>query len=382
MASGPLSGVRMLEFTQAIAGPLGGMLLTDMGADSIKVEPLEGEAWRVNAPFMPHEAKSYQTMNRGKRSLAIDLRRPEAQEAIHRIVKEHRIDVVVSNYGPDVAERLRFDYATLCELRPELIYVDSTAFGRRGPWAERGGYDNIIQAASGMMASGGRFDDQGAPMPPGGATADHATAYSIAWGTCAALFYRERTGKGQLVETSMLANAMMFQLSSIMSLPPADEQARTPFLEYLREARERGAPYAEMVERRGQMRQGGSAGTIYYRSYLTEDGAIVVAALSPALRQKVRTALAIEHDPRDDDPNYDAAAPESLAFRQELAARVDQTIRAKPSAHWVAWCLKHGVPVSELLFPEELDAQEQVIANDYIVPLEHDLSGPQVEERT
>src|SRR5919106_4430364 len=111
MASGPLNGIRVLEFGQIIAAPLGCQLLSDLGAEVIKVEPPEGEPWRHNASFMPNESKTFQTLNRGKKSLAIDIRSPAAQAAIHRLVRQ--IDVVVINYRPDVGERLCIDYETL-----------------------------------------------------------------------------------------------------------------------------------------------------------------------------------------------------------------------------------------------------------------------------
>ena len=103
MASGPLNGIRVLEFTQIIAGPLSGQLLSDLGAEVIKVEPLEGEPWRLNAQFVPLEAKSFHGLNRGKRSLALDLTKPQSQEVIRRLLPI--IDVVVINYRPDVAQR-------------------------------------------------------------------------------------------------------------------------------------------------------------------------------------------------------------------------------------------------------------------------------------
>ena len=107
-ASGPLVGIKVLEFTQIIAGPAGCQHLADLGADVIKVEPPEGEPWRLSQQFIPLESKTYQSLNRGKRSLAIDLGKPEAQAAIHRLVPT--VDVVVINYRPDVAARLHIDY--------------------------------------------------------------------------------------------------------------------------------------------------------------------------------------------------------------------------------------------------------------------------------
>ena len=376
MASGPLDGIRILEFTQIIAGPLGCQLLADMGAEVIKVEPPGGEPWRVAQQFMPLESKTYQALNRGKRSLVLDLSKPEAQEAVHRLVPE--IDVVVSNYRPDVPARLRIDYETLSAIKPDLVYVDSTAFGRRGPWANKPGYDIVVQGASGLTAAGGRFDDDGNPMLPGPvATADYSTGYSIAWGTCAALFYRERTGKGQLVETSLLINALTFQGGSFMSLPLADGILRTPFLEQLAQAREKGESYTDLVNHRRARMAGRQSGNIYYRNYLTSDGAIAVGNLSASLRQKMRDALGIEYDPRDHDADYDPYDAKTIEFGKALVARVEQMMRDGTTEHWVDVLESGGVPVSPLFFTEELDRNPQIIENEYIVELVHDLSGPQ-----
>jgi formyl-CoA transferase len=368
--------VRILEFTQIIAGPLGGMLLADQGAELIKVEPVGGEPWRVFAQFMPLESKTYQSLNRGKKSLAIDLTKPEATEAIHRLVKD--VDVVISNYRPDVPGRLGIDYETLRAIKPDLVYVDSTAFGRKGPWAMKPGYDIVAQGASGFTSAGGRFDENGIPMLPGGtATADFSTGYAIAWGTCAALFHRSQTGEGQLVETSLLANALVFLGGSFMSLPPADELVRTAFLKDLKESRERGDTYREIVERRQQRIAAGQVGNIYYRNFLTEDGAIAVGNLSASLRQKMRDVLGIAYDPRDHDPEWNPRDPETMKFGSELVAKIEAMIVDNTSAYWVEKLEAAGVPVSELYFTEELDEHPQIIENEYVVHLDHDLSGPQ-----
>ena len=375
VASGPLDGVRILEFTQIIAGPLGCMLLSDMGAEVIKVEPPEGEPWRVAGQFMPLESKQYQSLNRGKQSLAIDLTRPECQEAIHRLMPD--IDVVVINYRPDVAGRLRIDYETLRALRPELIYLDSTAFGRQGPLANRPGYDIVIQAASGLTASQGRFDERGNPLGGSPATADNTTGYAIAWGVCAALFHRERTGRGQLVETSLMANALAVQNGAFMSLPAVDADVRAQFRERLREAQAGGISYREFVEERRELFRRQRGGYIYYRSYNTSNGAISVGCLSESLREKMRQALGIE-DIRD-RPGYDPLAAESQQFGERLAERVEAMFAAESTEHWVDLLAQAGVPVSPIEFIQALDSHPQVVANDFVVTLEHDLTGPQTQ---
>ena len=371
---GPLDGVRILEFTQIIAGPFGCMLLADQGADVIKVEPPGGEPWRLFSQFMPLESKTYQSLNRSKRSLTLDLAKPEAREIVYRLVKD--IDIVVCNYRPDVPARLGVDYETLRAIKPELIYVDSTAFGRRGPWAMKPGYDIVAQGASGFTAAGGRFDDRGNPVLPGGtATADFSTGYAIAWGACAALYHRTQTGEGQLVETSLLINALNFLGGSFMSLPRADTLVREAFLENAAAARSRGDGYVEIVKARQARLTAAQVGNIYYRNYLTEDGAIAIGNLSASLRQKMRDVLGIEYDRRDHDPNYDPRDPQTIddGKRPHRTRREDDRLQADG-------VLGRGLrgrrrPVTELNFVEELDQHPQITENGYVVALEHDLSG-------
>ena len=181
MASGPLAGIRVLEFTQIIAGPFACQNLADMGAEVIKVEPPEGEAWRLFSQFMPGESRNYQALNRGKRSLVQSFQHPEAQEIVHKMIPG--IDVVVINYGPDVPAKLGIDYETLGELRSSLIYVDNTAFGRKGSLARSPGYDIIAQAVSGLMTGEGKFDPEtGTPkIINSTAIADYGTGLAIAW---------------------------------------------------------------------------------------------------------------------------------------------------------------------------------------------------------
>ena len=127
----PLEGITVLEFTEIIAGPYGGMLLADMGADVIKVEPPWGEPWRFQESFIPNESRTFISLNRGKRSLPLDLNRPEAREIIYKLVPD--TDVVVINARPDVPYNLGIDYETLSNRNPRLIYCDNTAYGRKGP---------------------------------------------------------------------------------------------------------------------------------------------------------------------------------------------------------------------------------------------------------
>ena len=374
MPSGPLVGVRVLDLTQIIAGPLACMLLADLGAEVIKIEPPEGEPWRTNAQFVPLESKAFHSLNRGKQSLAMDLTRPECQEAVHRLVRG--CDVVVINYRPDVAKRLHLDYETLRRARQDLVYVDCTAFGRKGPWAHRPGYDIVAQAASGLLMTRGHLDERGFPGLSGpSAPADVTTGYAIAWGACAALFFRERTGQGQLVETSLLINALMLQASSFMSLPAADVERRGAFLADLRVAREAGEPFVDFVKRRRARGEAVVGGGIYYRGYLTRDGALAVGCLSDSTRARMRQALGIEESTDEQSP--EAGGRRVRRASAELIQRVEALLKERTTEEWMQIFDRHGVPASPVYFVEELLEHPQVIENEYAVELEHDLTGPE-----
>ncbi len=375
MASGPLTGVKVLEFSQIIAGPVACQILSDLGAEVIKVEPPGGEAWRLSQQFVPLESKWFQAMNRGKQSLAVDVADPRIKEAIHRLVPE--MDVVVINYRPDVAARLGIDYETLRALKPDLIYADNTAFGRNGPWAQRPGYDIVVQAASGMMASVGMVDDRGNPTVAG-PFADYTTAYAVAMGVTAALFHRDRTGEGQMVETSLLINALTLQLNTFMSLPAADAEQRANFLASLEAARASGMPYADFIKQRKELLQRANGGNIYYRAFLTSDGAVAIGALSVHLRDKVRAAIGVEHN--RDEPGWDPYNPEQQEVDRRVVEEAERIVREQSSEYWEERFESFGVPVSRVHFVEELMDHPQIQQNDYTVDLVHDLTGPQTQQ--
>src|SRR5262249_2997620 len=152
--TGPLAGVKVLEFSQIVAGPVVGLALSDLGADVVKVEPPGGENRRNTNAVVPNEGKYFQSLNRGKRSLVIDLSRKEGYELVHRIAPH--FDVVISNYRLGVTKRLHIDYDTLRRFNPALIYANITGFGQEGPNAARAGSDIIVQAYSGLMAAEGK----------------------------------------------------------------------------------------------------------------------------------------------------------------------------------------------------------------------------------
>src|ERR1700761_286731 len=209
-----LSGYRVLDCSIAMAGPFAAQRLGDLGADVIKIEPPAGE-WqrhvsaggargnRVNVSFL--------SLNRNKRSLAIDLKKPEGRAVLLDLVRS--ADVFLQNYRPGVAERLGVDYETLRAINPRLVYVSISGYGETGPYVDRPGQDLLLQAMSGAMLSAGRAGEP--PMPAGQFLADAITAYNAFEGALAALLHRERTGEGQLVQVNMLDAITTIQMQEL-----------------------------------------------------------------------------------------------------------------------------------------------------------------------
>ncbi|MEX2373580.1 MAG: CoA transferase, partial [Dehalococcoidia bacterium] len=329
--------------------------------------------WRLFSQFMPGESKTFQSLNRGKKSLVLTLQDPKAQEIIHRLMPT--IDVVVINYRPDVPQKLGIDYETLKALRPDVIYLDNTAWGRKGPWANRPGYDIIAQAVSGLMAAEGKVEPSGAPgVITSTAIADYTTGVAIAWAICAALYHREKTGEGQLVETTLLNTALAVQGTTAMELPAADAM-KTMKMAKVNELRQQNAPYGDLLEayRMGDLAR---AANIYYRTYATKDGAVAIGALSPTLWAKVRAAIPTDFMGMQ-DPEFNPLDPEYLAKARAGVAKVEDQFKEQPTQHWLEVMERHGVPVGPVNFVEDAVADEQAIANGMLVDIDHPLSGPQ-----
>ncbi len=371
MASGPLAGVKVLEFTQIIAGPFCCMLLSDMGADVTKFEPIEGEPWRVLVELVPKESRTFASLNRGKKGVAMDMTRPESQVAIHRLVRD--ADVVVINYRPGVAEQLRIDYDTLRRINPRIIYCENTAFGRRGPLAHRGGYDIVVQALTGLMAGESKMQDD-VPTYVYPAIADYATGIQMANSICAALYAREKTGKGQRIDCTLMGTAIAMQTSQFTFIDAWDQEIIPPMLEDLHEARLQKKTFLEQVEVHQKYRPK-APGNIYYRVYQTSDGFLAVGALSHALRLKVIAATGI-HDPRfGEDGSFQVSPPGWEVDGPRLVAEAEALFLTKTTEEWGAILEEHGVPSGPLHFVEELFDDPQTLENGLVAELDHDLLG-------
>lgn len=196
----PLEGLRVLDFTRVLAGPYATAMLADLGADVIKVEPPGGDDYRHIGPFRGNESALFQTVNRGKRSVVLNLREPDDLALARRLAM--RADVLVENFRPGVMARLGLDAATLQADNPGLVFASISGFGQAGPMAALPAYDIIIQALSGIMAQTGEGD--GPPTMVGEAIGDVAGGLFAAFGIMVALHERTRTGRGRVIDLALL----------------------------------------------------------------------------------------------------------------------------------------------------------------------------------
>ncbi len=370
MTHGPLHGIRVLEFSVVFAGPFAGLNLADLGADVIKVEPLEGDPFRNWGAVIPGNSKTFQWLNRGKRALTLDLRDERGRRIIHRMAAA--TDVVVINYRPGVAQRLQIDYETLSRVRPDIIYADITGFGDRGPLAGRAASDVVAQAYGGAMALNGKLDDDGAPVSMGIAIGDLGTGIAAAMGIAAALYHRERTGEGQRLSLSLVRSIMALSGLNNMREPVTDAVTRAPLMEALQRVRDAGGSFGELVAARAPLTAYATTFSTYYGGYRAKDGGMALGALTPANREAIRRVLGIDDDPSD-SPGYNAADPATLESALAIKQRVRDMMLTRTVAEWVELFEKAGAPASPVNFPEDLADDPQ--ASTFMVDVEHPLSG-------
>jgi crotonobetainyl-CoA:carnitine CoA-transferase CaiB-like acyl-CoA transferase len=296
--SAPLHGIRVLDLTGYIAGSYGAMMLADLGADVIKLEGLTGDPFR--------ELPGFLGWNRGKRSLAADLKTPAGLAIAERLAA--RADVVMENMRPGVADRLGVGWAKLSAANPRLIYCSITAFGSTGPYADRPGFDPLLQAMSGAMAIQGLT---GPPQYIRIAITDYYAAALGAQAVLAALFVRERTGRGQRVETSLLQASMAMQSGNFVDYPGKQSMFRD---------------------------------NPTYRLYRAGDGEwFFLACGNQTFWVKLCSALGLQS--LADDPRF-ASWVLRLDNREALLPRLEQTFATQPRAHWLKLLAEHDIPAA------------------------------------
>ena len=195
-----LEGLKVLDVTQVMAGPFCAMQLCDMGADVIKVEPPEGDSTRRMSGAKGTDSPSFNAVNRGKRGIVLDLKRPAAQDAFRRLAA--RSDVLIENYRPGVMKSFGLDAVSLCAMHPPLIYVSISGYGQTGPYAQKGGFDLVAQGVSGLMSVTG--EPGGPPVKSGVPITDLGAGLFALAAVLAALHHRDRTGCGQHIDTSLV----------------------------------------------------------------------------------------------------------------------------------------------------------------------------------
>jgi len=319
-----LEGLRVLDQTQVMAGPFCAMLLADMGADVIKIEPPGGETTRgMDLEAAPGVSAPFLAVNRNKRGLVLDLKQPDGVAILKKLVAT--ADVLVENYRPGVARRLGVDYATLSAINPRLIYCSISGFGQTGPYAGRGGYDLIAQGMSGIMSATG--SEGGAPVKVGVPITDLGAGLFGVFGILCAVRARHVTGRGQLVDTSL------FEAGLALSAWEATEYWFT-----------------------GQVPRGlGTAHRLNapYQAFRASDGHFTVGAANDNLFPRFCALLGLEHLVQD--PRFD-----SVVHRLQNRAAMEPLIEAvtihQPRAHWLARCEEAGVPAGPIYsVPEALD---------------------------
>ncbi len=218
----PLQGLRILDFTRVLAGPLSTALLADLGAEVIKVEPPQGDDYRAIGPMQNGQSALFTAMNRNKKSLQLDLKQPDAVALVRELAGH--ADAVVENFRPGVADRLGIGAAALREANPRLVYVSVSGFGQSGPLSHLPAYDIVVQAMSGLMEATGQPD--GPPTLVGEAVSDVVSGLFASWALLAALHQAQRTGVGQHVDVAMFDSTIAFLVTSVARFAFTGQPAR------------------------------------------------------------------------------------------------------------------------------------------------------------
>ena len=323
----PLQGIRVLDVSQVMAGPFACMMLADLGADVIKVEPLEGDQTRGAMGFKMKgpDSMGFLNLNRNKRSLALDLKSDEGRDFFYKLAQT--ADVIVENYRPGVVQRLRIDYETIKEINPKVVYVSISGFGQSGPWAARPGFDLMAQAMSGVMSVTGYKGEK--PVKAGVPVADIGCALFAVYGLLSAYIGAQRTGIGQHIDASLFDSAMAFSIWDMSDywgtgVPPAP----------LGTANKMSAPYQAVKAR---------------------DGYFVMGATNQKLWTMLCELLArpdlVQH------PDFETVALR-LKNREALIEILEQEFSKRDSATWIEAMLAAGIPAGPILtYPEAFESE-------------------------
>lgn len=388
-----LDGIRVLDFSEYIAGPYCGCLLADLGADVIKIEPPDGGEERRfgNQKRYRGNTRMALTLNRGKRGICINLRKEEGRQTVYRLVE--KADIVIQNFVPGAAEKLGIDYETLSRINKGIIFISSTAFGDIGPYRQRKGFDIIAHAASGIMSYFANED--GEPRGPGGTPfIDIGTGMLNAFSAVAALFHRMKTGEGQKIETSLFNTGMAFMTSNFALIEELDQERHQKELHILKTAHKQGKKHTQIIDEFAEMRlrydQPDTTRPIevpdcnhrptdrqvypYYRVYETADGYIGIAALNRKQRNTLCEVIGIT----DQGVNVELGdISDTLYFHQkEVMRKIEKQLTLKTNEEWIQALEEAGVPCGPVNYQTNLFYDKQAEAVNMIWNLENKEVGP------
>jgi crotonobetainyl-CoA:carnitine CoA-transferase CaiB-like acyl-CoA transferase len=332
-----LSGIRVLELANFMAGPYCGMLLADMGAEVIKVEnPKGGDYTRETPPFVEGESAGFLALNRNKKSITLNLKSPEARDIFLELAPT--ADVILENFRPGTMRDLGIDYEAVKAVRPNVIYCSASGFGQTGPYTDRPGFDLILQGMSGLMSITG--EPEGAPVKVGVPIADLTAALFCAYGILSAYVARQRTGQGQQIDVGLFESAVALAVWETSGFFATGEVPRR-----LGSAHRVTAPY---------------------QALRTKDGYITLGATTPGQWPKLceligRPALAT-------DPRFDSVANRK-ANEKELAAILEDVLTTETTDHWYQ-LFKDVFPTGPLNTYDP-----HLRARDFLVEMDHPKAG-------
>jgi crotonobetainyl-CoA:carnitine CoA-transferase CaiB-like acyl-CoA transferase len=342
--AGPLADLRVLDLTRALSGPFATMILGDLGADVIKVEDIwhGDDTRRWGPPFQGDDAAYFLSVNRNKRGLSVNLKTPEGQQIVRRLAA--RSDVMMENFRPGAAARLGLGYEELSGQNPRLIYASISGYGQTGPSAALPGYDAVAQAVSGMMSVTGEAG--GEPVRSGTSLADVGAGMWALIGILAALHARETSGRGQLIDISLL-------------------DGQVAWLTYVA-----GKYFATGVT---PGRYGSAHESLApYQVFPTADDPLMVAVGSDGLWRRFTAATGL--DELTDDPRY-ATNPDRVRHRDTLTPRITSVLAARGCAEWTDRLNAAGVPAGPVNTVPAALGQPQVAAREMVAEIDHPVAG-------
>jgi formyl-CoA transferase len=337
-----LDGIRVLDATQVMAGPFCTMQLCDLGADVIKVEPPGGDATRRMAGAVGTDSPAFNAVNRGKRSVVLDLKTPFGQDAFRRLAA--RADILVENYRPGVMRGLGLDYEALSRINPGLIYASISGYGQTGPYSAKGGFDLVAQGVSGIMSVTG--EPGRPPVKVGVPLTDLGAGLFALAAILAALHSRTRTGCGQHIDTSLVEAGVAFSVWES----------------------------AEYFSGAGVPRPMGTAHRMSapYQAIRCADGYLILAAANDRLFHRLCDLLG--HPEWAGDPDY-TDDTRRVRNREALAGLIESVMGREPRSHWIALFEANSLPCGPINDYEQVFADPHVLAREMVVEVDHPALG-------